>query len=317
MSRAKSRRAAYLEGFMQPAPAPRGVASAPIHERSTEPPLFRRQRAARVICEDNSVVALIHGQLQRGPAVMALCIDRRPRRKEGLESSSMAVLRSPVQRGPAALIVCCPDCRPRRKEGLESDSLALLRSQVQRGVARIGCCPDRSPRRKEDRASGSMALPRSPVQRGRAVHVCCPNRSPRRKQDLDSGSMALLRSPVQRGPAHIISAFHVRAPAQGARCRAQQASQAGHVARARGGHEAGAPLRPVVHEQDRGVKVVVAPQRVVAHAVQHRICLHGIALIREQEHGGREHSFQFLAGGLHTCVEILLLLAKVNRAIND
>jgi hypothetical protein len=110
---------------------------------------------------------------------------------------------------------------------------------------------------------------------------------------------------VQRCAAKIISAVHARAPAQRTGFRAQQASQAGHVTRARGGHEAGAPLRPVVHDQDRGVKVFVAPQRVVKRTVQHRICLHGIALIREQEHntlnrrplghdgegGVREHSY--------------------------
>jgi len=35
--------------------------------------------------------------------------------------------------------------------------------------------------------------------------------------------------------------------------------------------------------QDRSVKVVVAPQHAVARAIQHRICLHGIAHICEQE----------------------------------
>ncbi len=146
----------------------------------------------------------------------------------------------------------------------------------------------------------------------RPVHVrhggtpigCCLDRRPCRKEDHDSGSLALPRRPVQRGPANIISAVHVRAPAQCTGCCAQQVNQAGHVARARGGHEAGAPLRPVVHEQHGGVEVIVAPQRAAAHAVQHRVCLHCIALIREQEHdtpnrrplghagegGGHEHS---------------------------
>ncbi len=197
-----------------------------------------------------------------------------------------------------------PRQQPRRKDGRESGSMTLPCSPVQRGPALIVCCPDRSPRRKEGRDSGSMAALRRQVQRGEAHIVRCPDRSPRRKEDLESGSMALPRSQVQRGPSRRVHAVHVRPPAQGTGCRAQQASQAGHVARARGGHEASAPLRPVVHEQHRGVKVVVAPQRVVAHAVHHRIRLHIIALTREQWHdtlerrplghdaegGGREHA---------------------------
>jgi hypothetical protein len=58
----------------------------------------------------------------------------------------------------------CIDLRPRRKEGLHGENVALPRSKVQRGDAQIGCSPDRRPRRKEGLESGSMALPRSPVQ---------------------------------------------------------------------------------------------------------------------------------------------------------
>jgi hypothetical protein len=55
-----------------------------------------------------------------------------------------------------------------------------------------------------------------------------PDRRPRRKEDdLESGSMTLLRRPVQRGRAIRGSVIDVRAAAEGARCRAQQASQAG------------------------------------------------------------------------------------------
>jgi len=68
--------------------------------------------------------------------------------------------RSQVQRG-GALIGCRTDRRPRRKEGLETGSLAVLRSQVQRGGAVIGCRPDRSPRR-EGLEGGSLALPPPP-----------------------------------------------------------------------------------------------------------------------------------------------------------
>jgi len=68
----------------------------------------------------------------------------------------MALLRSQVQ-GGQAVIVCRPDRRPRRKEDLDSGSMALLRSRVQGAETVIDCCPDRRPLRKQGLESVSMA----------------------------------------------------------------------------------------------------------------------------------------------------------------
>jgi len=70
---------------------PEGCASEGLGTRSAA--LCREESA------DNSGVAFVQGQAQRGGAVKALCVDLRHRRKEGLHGGEVALLRSPMQGG--------------------------------------------------------------------------------------------------------------------------------------------------------------------------------------------------------------------------